>query len=209
ARLNRGNDGGLNVAGTVRRLLRVVQQDAVNGNLVPGLPRLLGLLRGLTLDQPHLSALSLERLVNLVARDIDLAGRVVVVTEHREVALVVRRTVNGGVHIDAQLGVVDRLRGGRAEGVPGLSDTARRINTGIQLGNGRRVRISGGSGQDSELRAPISQGLNCHGQFSSFLNGAGAGRALDLGVSDRCGNRRSHTAGTRCGSFSLVRVSEK
>src|SRR5699024_3172295 len=142
ARLNRGNDGGLNVAGTVRRLLRVVQQDAVNGNLVARLPRLLRLLRSLTLDQPHLGALGLERLVNLVARDIDLAGRVVVVTEHRESALVVRRTVNGGVDIDAQLGIVDRLRGGRAEGVPGLRYTARRIDAGLKLGNGRRVRVS-------------------------------------------------------------------
>src|SRR5699024_3585127 len=173
ARLNRGNDGGLNVAGAVRRLLRVVQQDAVNGNLVTHLPSLLRLLRSLTLDQPHLSALSLERLVNLVTRDINLAGRVVVVTEHRESALVVRRTVNGGVDIDAQLGVVDRLRGGRAERVPGLSDTARRIDTGGQLGNGRRVRVSRCSGKDGELRAAIRQGLNCHGQFSSFLNGAG------------------------------------
>src|SRR5699024_6700137 len=204
---NGRDDGRLNVAGAVRRLLRVVQQDTVDGNLVTHLPSLLRLLRSLTLDKPHLGALSLERLVNLVTRDINLAGRVVVVTEHRESALVVRRTVNGGVHIDAQLGVVDRLRGGRAKRVPGLSDTARRIDTGGQLGNGRGVRVSGGGGKDSELRAPISQGLNCHGQFSSFLNGAGAGRALDLGVSDRCGNRRSHTAGTRCGSFSLVRVS--
>src|SRR5699024_4833878 len=205
--LNRGNDGGLDVAGTVRRLLRVVQQDAVNGNLVARLPRLLRLLRSLTLDQPHLSALSLERLVNLVTHDINLAGRVVVVTEHRESALIVRRTVNSGVDIDAQLGVVDRLRRGRAKGVSGLSDTARRIDTGSQLGNGRGLRVSGGGSKDSELRAAIRQGLNCHGQFSSFLNGAGTGRALDLGVSDRCGNRRSHTAGTRCVSFSLVRVS--
>src|SRR5690606_11039046 len=162
---------------------------------------------GLTLDQPHLSALSLERLVNLVTRDINLAGLVVVVTEHRESALIVRRTVNGGVHIDAQLGVVDRLRRGRAKGVTGLSDTARRVDTGSQLGNSRGARVSRGGGKDSELRAAIRQGLNCHGQFSSFLNGAGTGRALDLGVSDRCGNRRSHTAGTRCVSFSLVRVS--
>src|SRR5690606_39887294 len=74
---------------------------------------------GLTLDQPHLSALSLERLVNLVTRDINLAGLVVVVTEHRESALIVRRTVNGGVHIEigrascrerGEIGVVCRSR---------------------------------------------------------------------------------------------------
>src|SRR5699024_9772683 len=128
--------------------------------------------------------------------------RVVVVTEHRESALIVRRTVNGGVNVDAQLGIVDRLRSGRAERVPGLSDTARRIDTGGQLGNGRRVRVSRCSGKDGELRAAIRQGLNWHGQFSSFLYGAGTGRALDVGVSDRCGNRRSHAAGSRWQSFS-------
>src|SRR5699024_11967427 len=71
ARLNRGNDGGLNVAGTVRGLLRVVQQDAVHGHLVARLPRLLRLLRGLTLDKPHLGEIGRascrERMVSNVA----------------------------------------------------------------------------------------------------------------------------------------------
>src|SRR5699024_6846377 len=37
--LDGGDNGGLDVAGAVRRLLRVVQQDAVDGNLVTHLPR--------------------------------------------------------------------------------------------------------------------------------------------------------------------------
>src|SRR5699024_2743907 len=148
------------------------QQDAVNGNLVTSLPRLLRLLRSLTLDQPHLGALSLERLVNLVTRDIDLAGLVVVVTEHRESALIVRRTVNSRVHIDAQLGIVDRLRSGRAERVPGLRDTARRVNPSLKLGNGRSLGVLRGDGKDSELSTAIRQGLNSHDQFSSFVKGA-------------------------------------
>ena len=150
------------ISSRVARLLRVIKQNLINGNLIISSPSIRRLLRSLTLNQPQTSTLRLHSLVkgitNLALNTTGLrCASFIEVTEHSELSRIVRRSKSLHVPFNAERLLINRFRCLRANRVIGRQNAARRINTSFKLSNSRSVRVSGLSGQDGELSLAVSK----------------------------------------------------